>query len=379
MKKSKKTKIFQAFSIVLLFAAMYAVCFTAVSRIDFINNLFACIFISAIVAFIALAAYLLQIFIHELGHLIFGLMTGYGFASFSFFSFVIVKINGKFKSKRMSLVGTAGQCLMTPPEPVDGKYPYKLYHLGGVIVNAIVALVAVPLYANFYNNVFLSEFFIGLAAWGFYIAITNGIPMNSDFACNDGGNVATLSKSEDARRAMWVEFKIYGLSKDGVRLKDMPEEYFEIPNEEKLSNHIMFTICVFAQSRLMDEHKFEEAEELSSRLLSGEYPAIGIHYCILTLDKIYCDIVLSGSADVSKLGEKQMAGFIKAMRNNPSVIRTQYAIAKVIEKDEAAAEQQLSLFDTIAPTYPSSADIESERELIEIVKSVNIVNTKIED
>ncbi|MCH5298644.1 MAG: hypothetical protein J1E96_02665 [Ruminococcus sp.] len=376
MKKSKKTRVFQVFSIALLFAAMYIVCFSTVSRIDFLENFVDCIFISSLVAFVALLAYFLQIFIHELGHLVFGLMTGYGFASFRFFSFVIVKINGKFKSKRMTLVGTAGQCLMTPPEPVDGKYPYKLYHLGGVIMNAVVALVAIPIYTVFYNNVFLSEFFIGLAAWGFYIAITNGVPMNSDFVCNDGGNVATMSKSEDARRAIWVEFKINGLSKDGMRLKDMPEEYFEIPNEEKLNNHVMFSICVFAQSRLMDEHKFEEAKELSERLLSGKYPSIGIHSCMLTLDKIYCDIVLSGSADVSKLSEKTMVGFIKAMRNNPSVIRTQYAIAKVIDKDEAAAEQYLDLFEKIAPTYPSSADVESERELIEIVK---IGNNKIEE
>ena len=371
MKKSKSTKHFQVFSIALLFAAMYVVCFSTISRIEFLDSFFDCICISIIVAFIALAAYFLQIFIHELGHLVFGLLTGYGFASFRFFSFVLVKINGKFKSKRMTLAGTAGQCLMTPPTPVNGRYPYKLYHLGGVIMNAVVAVVSVVLYIVFNSNVFIGEFFIGLAAWGLYIAITNGIPMNSDFVFNDGGNVATMNKSEDSRRAIWVEFKVNELSKDGVRLKDMPGEYFEIPGEEKLNNHIAFSICVLAQSRLMDEHRFSEAGKLANRLLSGDYPSSGIHSCLMTLDKIYCDIVLSGEADLSKLSEKPMIGFIKAMRNNPSVIRTQYAIAKVIDKNETAAEQYLSLFEKIAPSYPNSADIESERELIEIVKTGN--------
>ena len=371
MKKSRAIKIFQAFSIVLLFAVVFAVCFLTFSRIDFIGDFFDCIFISSVVAFIALIAYYLQIFIHELGHLVFGLLTGYGFSSFRFFSFMLVKINGKFKSKRLTIVGTAGQCLMTPPEPVDGKYPYKLYSLGGVIVNAVVAFISILLYIVFYSNVFLSEFFLGLASWGLYIAITNGIPMNTEFICNDGGNVAAMSKSEDARRAMWVELKINELGRDGVSLKDMPEEYFEIPSEEKLSNHFVFSFGVFAESRLMDEHRFEEARELLNRLLSGEFPSAGIHFCLLTLEKIYCDIVLSGEADVSKLSEKPMVGFVRAMRNFPTVIRTQYAIAKVIDKDEKAAQQYLDLFEKIAPTFPSSTDIESERELIEIVKSVN--------
>lgn len=376
MKKSKVTKIFQVFSIVLLCAVVFAICFLTLSRIDFGEEFFECIFISSVVAFIALIAYYLQIFIHELGHLVFGLLTGYGFSSFRFFSFMLVKINGKFKSKRLTLVGTAGQCLMTPPEPLNGKYPYKLYGLGGVIINLVVAFISIVLYIIFYGNVFLSEFFLGLAAWGLYMAITNGIPMNSGFIYNDGGNVAAMSKSEDARRAMWIELKINELGKDGVSLKDMPEEYFEIHDEEKLSNHLAFSFGVFAESRLMDEHRFKEARELANRLLSGEYPSAGIHSCLLTLEKIYCDIVLNGEADVSKLSEKPMVGFMRAMRNFPTVIRTQYAIAKVIDKNETAAEQYLAQFEKIAPSYPNIADIESERELIEIVKGVN---TKIED
>lgn len=56
-----------------------------------------------------------HILIHEGGHLVFGLLTGYQFSSFRVASFIWVKENGKLKLKRLRLAGTAGQCLMGPP------------------------------------------------------------------------------------------------------------------------------------------------------------------------------------------------------------------------------------------------------------------------
>lgn len=60
--------------------------------------------------------------VHEAGHLVFGLMTGYKFCSFRIASFMWLKENGKLKMKRLTLAGTGGQCLMTPPDMKDGKY-----------------------------------------------------------------------------------------------------------------------------------------------------------------------------------------------------------------------------------------------------------------
>ena len=64
-------------------------------------------------------------------------MTGYKFNSFRIFSVILIKQNGKLKIKNISLAGTGGQCLMSPPELIDGKMPYVLYNLGGVILNVI--------------------------------------------------------------------------------------------------------------------------------------------------------------------------------------------------------------------------------------------------
>ena len=47
-----------------------------------------------------------HVFIHELGHLIAGKMSGYSFVSIRFFNFAIVNKNGKLISKKFKVVGT---------------------------------------------------------------------------------------------------------------------------------------------------------------------------------------------------------------------------------------------------------------------------------
>lgn len=42
----------------------------------------------------------------------------------------------------MKTPGIAGQRLMTPPEPADGRMPVALYNMGGVIADAAGALIA---------------------------------------------------------------------------------------------------------------------------------------------------------------------------------------------------------------------------------------------
>ena len=88
-----------------------------------------------------------SIIIHEGGHLVFGLLSGYGFSSFRIGNFMWIKQDGKIKLRRLSLAGTGGQCLMTPPEEKNGKIPVVLYNLGGVIANILLGGIFALAYA----------------------------------------------------------------------------------------------------------------------------------------------------------------------------------------------------------------------------------------
>lgn len=81
---------------------------------------------------------LLTVTVHELGHLIFGLASGYRFLSLTVFGMTVLNINGKLRlTCRERFV--YGQCLMYPlKEDADPK----LLISGGVIMNLCAALAA---------------------------------------------------------------------------------------------------------------------------------------------------------------------------------------------------------------------------------------------
>ena len=88
----------------------------------------------------------ISIIVHEAGHLVFGLMSGYGFSSFRIGSMMWVKQDGKIRLRRFSLAGTGGQCLMVPKGEAESKAQLIMFNLGGVFANVVFAALFALLY-----------------------------------------------------------------------------------------------------------------------------------------------------------------------------------------------------------------------------------------
>ena len=97
-------------------------------------------------AFVLLViSYLICTVIHESGHLVMGLRSGYGFVSFRIGSLTWIKENGKLVRKKFSIAGTGGQCVMMPPDSENPEdVPFALYLSGGGLFNLILAAVFIP-------------------------------------------------------------------------------------------------------------------------------------------------------------------------------------------------------------------------------------------
>lgn len=312
----------------------------------------------------AIAAYL-QIIVHEGGHLIFGLLTGYRFVSFRVGSFMLYKRQGKLRSAKYSLAGTGGQCLLAPPDMIDGKMPYMLYNLGGVLMNLIVSAVCVLILIIVKPGIVLSCFCVMMIVMGVIFAVTNGLPIPMGEVDNDGRNAMSMGENPEALRSLWLQLKINEYTTEGFRLKEMPEEWFEMPSEEALQNSMAATIGVFHCNRLMDEMDFEKAGQTIEELLNKKSGVLGIYRSLLTLDLIYCELFGERRAKILKRMErKEMVQLMKAMKNFPSVLRTQYAYALLIECDVQKAEKIKRQFQKMAKDYPHVQEIESEWELM---------------
>ena len=294
---------------------------------DLSNELFILAAICCIL--IAICALIAGIAIHEAGHLIFGLMTGYKFSSYRIFSLILLKDeNNKFRLKRFKIAGTGGQCLMIPPDMKDEKFPSTLYNFGGVIANAIIGVVFFILFLILLNVKLLALVMLIFSITNITFAMANGIPMSASGVDNDARNAIAIKENPAAMRAFWIQMKINEKTSKGIRLKDMPDEWFALPSEEKMQNSMIASLAVFAANRLVDEKRFEEADELMTQIIEGENATMMFYKQLLTCDRNTYELLLKENAE--------------------------------------KANYWLDTFETIAKKYPYENEINAERELIDI-------------
>lgn len=303
---------------------------------------------------------------HEWGHYIFGRITGYRFASYRLGSFILIRLDGKLQIKRFSLAGTDGQCLMDPPDMKDGQVPYVLYNLGGSIVNLLLGLAAVIPACLLHDTGILTPLLWAFAIVGFAFALLNGIPMKVGMVNNDGHNALSLGKSPAALRSFWIQMKGNVLTGKGVRIKDMPAEWFVMPEEEELQNTMTAVLAVLACNRKMDEGKLTEADSMMEKLLSGKNAVLELHRRLLYCDRIFCLLHHDRPEEAATLYDKKQQKFMKSMKQFPSVLRTEYTIAILWKQDSAKAAEVLERFEKCEKIYPYPVEFESERELIDL-------------
>lgn len=322
-------------------------------------------------AFCIYAAFYLQAAFHETGHMICALLSGYRFLSFRVGGFMWMRQGGRIRLKRFSLAGTGGQCLMDPPDLQDGQAPYILYNLGGALANLITSFILIGGYLIFRGNWYLSAFLLTMAGVGIWLAAINGVPLKLGMVNNDGRNIIDIGKNKEEIYGFWVQMKIAVCQTEGIRLKDMPSEWFQVPPVEEIRHPMTAARAVFAANRLMDEHAFAEAADLIDRILRADADLIGLYRMLLIPDRVYCELVGERNQEIlEQWNEGQLQKFIRQMKNYPQMIRAEYSYALLEESDQEKAEKIRQRFERAAESYPYPSDLESERELLEIAETV---------
>ncbi|MBR3963821.1 MAG: M50 family metallopeptidase [Clostridia bacterium] len=310
-----------------------------------------------------------HIIVHEAGHLVFGLLSGYKFVSFRVLSFTWVKENDKIKFRRIAIAGTAGQCLMSPPDMKDGKFPVALINFGGVIFNAIFSVLFLIGYFLFSSYSYLNTLLLVFTIFGFVLVIFNGVPLRMGGVDNDGYNAISLSKNEKALEAFWLQLKMVELQSMGLRIKDMPAEWFSVPSDEDMKNNMVAARGVFACNRLMDEERFEEADALMAHILDIDSGAVGIYSNLLTCDRIFVELISENRRDVIEdMLSKELTRFMKTMKNYPSILRTEYSLALLFENDAKKADKIKAQFDKASRKYPYQQEIQPEKAMMDLAQ-----------
>lgn len=234
--------------------------------------------------------YLAQFIVHEFGHLLFGLLTGYKFVSFRVGNAMLIKKNGKFRFANRHLPGTGGQCLMAPPEYHQGDFPFVLYNLGGVLLNTLVSLSTLWI-VNENLPLFLNILLVGFALGGLVVAITNGFPMVVGGIPNDGHNIQSMQKDNKIKQAFWIQLAVNDALTQGKRPKDIPLTDFVIDSPDKLKNPLMTSVQLLKYNHYLDQMAFEKAHACLDEFTPYTEEIVSLYQNEIKLEALFLELI----------------------------------------------------------------------------------------
>jgi len=245
------------------------------------------VFLAGVTAFYV--AVILQVIVHEGGHLTAGWLTGYRFVSFRIFNLALIRQNGRFRLRQFGVSGTGGQCLMAPPQRPLDEIDTRWYNAGGVLANILVATIALLLFFCCAGlPAWLKFFLIILSVVGYFFALLNGIPLR--LVHNDGHNMLYLERSPRNKRLVCQLLEANAMLQEGLTPDELPVEMFD-DEPVDWSDSIQANWQLVVVARLLAEHRWEDVCSLTDNaladgrllpILSDEFQLEKVFACLMT-------------------------------------------------------------------------------------------------
>lgn len=331
----------------------------------------------AVFIFVFYLSYVLQIVIHEGGHLIGGLLSKWDFISFRIGTFAFVKDeNNKIILKRMKIQGTGGQCLMCPPKIDPENCPYFLYNLAGGLANLILGAIALLICYFLPDNFFKLAFLEPFGVMGVYLAATNLIPLRIGGVQNDGYNLFNL-KTPVARRCFNLTLTTNAILTNSASYTALPADLVKELKETDfnsldLSNSIIANAYQYQGLVYIAEGDLKKYYEIQLHTIETK-DMLPIFIKESECEALFCEIVKQEPKEViEKRYTKELKKYIKSTLSYPSRNRLMYAYYKLYLKDEAKAETYFQQLKKVCSKHLIKAEANLELEIIEKIRAGQI-------
>ena len=308
----------------------------------------------------------LQLILHELGHLIFGLSSGFRFVSFRVFSLAIYKKDGKLRFGRYRVAGTLGQCLMYP---ASDDTPDRALHLGGVIVNSVTAVLFTLVLILAYPILSLRLLSIGMIFWGVLLALTNGIPQKNGILANDGYNAKASGKDPNKRKLAYNQLRIMAAMTDGKRLHEMPEEWFLCPTENA-NEPLSVAIRAMKADRETDLARLDQAKEILLDLANHGDNLMEFHLSAILSELLYLEMVGEHRPYVIETLRRELDRYLKMTQHSFSTLRIEITYHYLFTGDLETVAKLAKKFEKLKKHFPFTGEIEREELLISYPKAI---------
>ena len=306
-------------------------------------------------------SFILGVMVHELGHLVFGLATGYKFSLFRLFSFAWFKEEDKIKltiSKNFAL----GQCVLAPAARFE-DFKFILYHLGGVLAQLLLCVLLFVFAMltpadSLFRWILLLAIFLNVC-----LALLNLIPIKSMEAPNDCANIIEALKSKEATYALYMMFDVHHQMMNGKIISDFELETFRLSEHADLKNYLVAYLLMLRVSWFVASDEYEKA---LAELLSLDLEKLPNYYRdVIMMDLVYFYTVYVPDYVKAKLLYEDKRLQAKWKVKLPSIFRISAAYHYFILEDKQATMSLLAAAKGAVTSLPNQGEKKMETAELE--------------
>lgn len=192
---------------------------------------------------------IIAIFLHELGHVIFGVLCKFNFHFLTFGPFLIEKVQGKLKIRENKhWIYFGGVSFVTPTVETFSnskiKAKWGLFLFGGPFFSFIAFLVFFMI-----GKIYQNDFMLWCSILNIMIFIATSFPITKG-EVNDGGNIFLLFKDREQAGLHILKFQILSEMFSSKRPIEWDKELIEkckeiIKGKNSIENHMIYTFLFY--------------------------------------------------------------------------------------------------------------------------------------
>ncbi len=263
---------------------------------------------------------------------------------------------------------------MAPPEKKNGKYPFVLYNLGGILVCGILSLIPLvfsAVLAPSHPLLGMCLFLFGFIA--FVMNLFNAIPTNGKIA-NDATNLRMAIGNPRAQDAFWNQLQYCALQAQNIRTADMPEELFFMPEKTELGNPLLVWQALACIGRAEERGDYEQARKNVYFVLIHAPVLAPMTEGLLQSEAVFLDSLLGYDpshidAFYAKLKK------IKFIQNTLSFQKASYAYFALCKKDSEQAAKARETLQKAIQKIPFPTDLAFEQSQLERIENILSANS----
>ncbi len=309
-------------------------------------------------------AVMLHIVLHEAGHLVCGLLTGFKFLSFRIGSLTLVRDGKGYGWRHYSLAGTGGQCLMAPPDKPADQINLTWYNLGGVLANVVTSLLLVAA-AAMAGNAEVKFVLVMSAILGFASALLNGIP----FGANDGAALRGCWQSAQSRHDMIDLLRCNADLMAGKLPSELTGEWLARDDEPDYCHNIQVNLELCRLAYWAEHERWPEVQARLQRIVAHEKQVASVLLLETKCELAYTALRLGDTDQARQLLDKQLMAYVDAGKtSSTSKQRLLCAKALLLDGDREAAQAVAQEVERNLPGYlvqgEAHADLATMRKML---------------